>query len=307
MIKILRYAYALTCTTALLFSGLSHAQNNQPGLAFLRLSMDAAGAASGNAYTASGSGLSALHWNPAGVVQADRHEIVFTHLSGFADMNSDFFGVSWKQKESQAFALSFFSNNIDDIEARSRPTLQPDGTISAHDFYFGLTYSRKLSSSLRIGTTARYMYQKIYLYDATGVSGDIGLQYTHGKGDLTAGAVVRNIGSMNALKTEKPTMPTLARVGAAYALSFPNKNQHVLQISADYETIFEGDNHLYTGCNYGINQKYNIRFGYITGFESGRFSAGGGIFIKRYSFDYAYLPDVTSFSNHHILTFSMIF
>ncbi|MFC1729289.1 PorV/PorQ family protein [candidate division KSB1 bacterium] len=278
-----------------------------PGLTFLRIQGDAHGAALGGAFTASGTGLSAVEWNPAGAVLGSGHEVALGHIRGFEDTDSEYFAFLWKRSEKRILALSLFSNNIEGIEFRTRPTEKPEGIISAHDFYTGLTYSMRYGPHMQFGSTFRYLYQKIYSSSASGFSADFGARFAPEDSRYAFAIVLKNIGSMRALRYESPTMPALLRVGASYCRLIDSGSSHLFEISGEYESLFEGDDHMYFGIDYGYNRTYHFRSGYITGFEEGRMSTGAGLSINRYTFDYAYLPDITAFGNQHIMTFRLHF
>ncbi|MFC1556230.1 PorV/PorQ family protein [candidate division KSB1 bacterium] len=279
----------------------------QPGMAFLRLSADAAGAARGGALTASGTGLSAVHWNPAGLAENNGHQIYISHIKGFEDTNSEYAGLLWKRNDRQTFALTLLSNNIEGIEFRTKPTEEPEGNISAHDLYAGVSFAYKYRQDIHIGLSAKYLYQKIYLYDATGFAGDLGVRYIPEGKPYKAGIALRNIGSMQAMRSEKTEMPALMRAGATYTFTLDEKDFRSIEVSGDYEVIFDGDNHTYLGVDFRQESTYHISFGYVNGYDTGRFSYGGGVSVGKYGFDYAYLPEITSFGNQHILTLRLLF
>jgi len=277
-----------------------------PGLPFLRLGADAHAAALAGAVTAAGSGLSALQANPAGIVLGDRHEAAFTHVRGFQDTDSEFMGFLWKRSANRAAAFSILSNNIGGIEYRSKPSVKPDGIISAHDFYAGLTLAAAFHTDWQVGFTARYLYQKIYFSSASGFAGDIGVRYAPAKRNISAGAVVKNVGRMGAFLSEKPAMPTLLRAGVSYLLNAGTSGVYSFRFSAEYETLLKGNNYVHFGTDFGYNRKYSLRIGYTAGFDEARFSAGAGLLVQRYGFDYAYLPDITPFGSRHIFTFRIV-
>jgi len=289
-------------TLPLLFSDFAQSSDNPPGLPFLRLGIDARGSALGGAVTASGIGLGALHWNPAGLVTSTANEVVFSHLRGFDGIDTEFIGLLLKKGADKAVAISVFSNNIGGIELRTRPTLTPDGIISAHDFYAGISYSHSIYERLYAGITVKYLYQKIYFSSASGYAGDIGALYILKDKGLLFGISLRNVGSMGAFLHEKPTMPALIHAGTAYNLPFLPDDKHTVQISGEYELLFKGKNSFHFGAEYRYAERYSLRAGYVTGFEAKGLSLGAGILIHRLGLDYAFLPDVTSFGSQHVFS-----
>ncbi len=280
------------------------AQNNQTsGNVFLRLGLDAKGSSLAGAMTAHSSGLNSLHWNPAGLNSAEKTELSFSHLSGFDDISTDFFGFLWKRRPDQAIGLSVFSNNIGGIEHRTKPTSTPDGIIDSNDFFAGLSFSRRLNDDLDIGISVKYLYQKLFTYSARGMSADMGAIYKIVDKGLQFGVVLRNLGSMSAYRTEEVEMPSIFASGVSYIIPYFDDSENKVYISADYEVHFNNSNHVLTGIDYTRSNKFSLRAGYFSGYEEKSLSYGGGINYKRYVLDYAYLPDVTSFGSNHLVSF----
>ncbi|MFC1493289.1 PorV/PorQ family protein [candidate division KSB1 bacterium] len=288
----------------LISAGFSSAQDYaSAGTAFLRIGMDARGSAMGGAMSASASGLDALQWNPAGLFSAGSSELVFSHMRGLDDIDTEFFGFLWKKTEKHIFAFSVLSNNIGGIEQRTHPTDEPDGIISSHDFYAGMSYATVLNDKFEIGITAKYLYQKIFTYSATGFAADFGVKYNLPEYDLVLGAALKNIGSLGKLKSEKPEMPAMLSTGLLYKLPFLRDGDHTFNITADYQMFFSGDDHVLGGFEYIFRNSYSIRGGFVSNYEERGLSFGGGINYKIYVLDYAYLPNVTSFGDNHLITF----
>lgn len=301
---IVYYTIALVLVCCM-FNNAAFAED--PGLPFLRVAMDARGAAMGSAGAASTTGLSALHWNPAGIAAAERNELMFSHSEGFEDTGTEYFGVLWKNNNGRSFAISVLSNNIDNIEFRTSPTPTPDGIISAHDLYAGASYAAHYGENIQYGVSVKYLYQKIYQTDASGFAADFGIMYAPKNRRFSIGASLMNSGSMSELKNESTKLPALMRIGGTYDLSGFTGENHTVEVSADYETVLDGDSYFHTGAGYRYMDRYFAGIGFISGYESGRLTAGGGIRIQRYVFDYAFLPKVTSFGNRHLFSFKLLF
>ncbi|MFC1565165.1 PorV/PorQ family protein, partial [candidate division KSB1 bacterium] len=264
------------------YGNLYSQDNESGGTAFLRLGMDAGGSAMGGAMTASATGLNALQWNPAGLYSAASNELAFSHMSGLDDIDTEFFGFLWKKTEKHIFAFSVLSNNIGGIEQRTQPTENPDGIISSHDFYAGLSYSTILFDKYEIGITAKYLYQKIFTYSATGFAADLGVRYRLSEYDVVIGMALKNLGSLGALKSEKPDMPALLSTGILYRLPVLKDSEHIFNVTADYQVYFSGDDHAAGGLEYSFRNSYSLRTGYVTNYEERGLSFGGGLEYKIY-------------------------
>ncbi len=280
----------------------SSAGEGPPGLPFLRIAMDARGSARAGAMTASGTGLASLHWNPAGLAGGYDQEVLFSHLRGIENTDSEFIAMLFKKGEKNTFAISVFSNTIDGIEQRSQPSITPNGIIGANDFYAGLSYAYAVNGQLHIGASAKYLFQKIFFSSANGFAGDLGIRYLMPEKNLIFGIALKNAGAMEAFIREKPTMPTLLSGGAAYTIPQFSLYGSSLTVSAEYEFLFDGDNISRFGVEYLYGDRYSLRAGYLSGFEERNVSMGAGIAIRQFGFDYAYMPDITSFGNQHIFS-----
>jgi len=291
--------FALIIIVIFVVTGRGIGGEKPPGLTFLRLGMDARGIALGGAMTSIGAGLSSLLWNPAGLVSGISNEIVFSHMRGFDDINSEFIAFLLKRGTDKAFAISLLSNNIGGIEQRTSPTELPNGIISAHDFYTGITYSQRINSNLQAGITGKYLFQKLFFDSASGFSVDLGAQYKIEDKNVQFGLALKNIGSMGAFLEEKPSLPTLLQAGTGYKIS---RSDHNLTITGEYELLFNGNNSARFGVEYEYYGRYSFRAGYLTGFEDRGLSVGTGMALQRFVLDYAFLPDVTAFGNQHIFS-----
>lgn len=277
------------------------------GLPFLRIEVDARSGALGGALTSSGSGVSSLMGNPAGVVNADGNAAGFSHVNGFQDISSDFIGLIWKRNDNQAFAFSLFTNSINGIQYRTRPTARPISSISWNDVFFGFTYSQNYKADWKTGVSVKYLYEKVYFSSAKGISVDAGLIYAPPDKKYTLGFSLKNAGGMEALNYRKPDMPTLIQLGAGYTIEYGAGKKYSFEFLGSFEKLFDGGSFERIGIEAGYEKEYYLRFGYISGFDKSRFSLGGGLIVNRFGFDYAYLPNITSFSNQHNLSISILF
>ncbi len=60
-----------------------------------------------------------------------------------------------------------------------------------------------ISDDISFGLSAKYLYEGIFVDESTGWGFDFGLNYSTSIKGLSASAVVKNLGSMNKLKSRK--------------------------------------------------------------------------------------------------------
>ena len=143
-------------------------------------------------------GLEAIYWNPAGVALSESNaNAMFSYRKYFADMNMNFLAVSTSLGDLGTLAFSFRSLNVGDINVTTLN--QPDGTgekISPANFVVGLTYSKRLTDRVSIGTNFNLINDSWGKVKASGFSFDVGVQYRDlfDVPNLAVGVVIKNLG-----------------------------------------------------------------------------------------------------------------
>ena len=277
--------------TVLLFLPLSiFAQSaGSSGLSFLKLGFGARNIAMGDVGAAASNDVSALFYNPANLVNTYSNEIMLMHNSWIQGVYSNILGV-----KTNIFGLPVAAGvdvtTINDIQVRTAPSTLPDATFNANYFFGSLSTGFHLTDDLAFGFSVKYLYEGLYIDEATGLGFDFGLNYSTPVDGLTAVAVVRDLGSMNKLKNESTKLPSEFRIGPAYKF-YLNHNLFEITAAAELQKYFLENN---IHSDWGIEVVYNdliaLRGGYRTGYEAKGFSAGMGIMWGTLEFDYAFQP-----------------
>jgi hypothetical protein len=289
---------------AVLFPLIAHPQAGKSGLAFLKLGVSGRTVAMGDAASAAARGATATHYNPAGILSKDASsvEFLFMHKEWIQDVRSEFLGVGVQLDESSAVALSVNTATVSEIEIRTRPGTS-EGTFTSRDFSFGLSYAREMSEDLKLGITAKYLFEKIFLDEAGGVGFDLGAQYKTPVENLSAGLVLANIGSMGKFRAEKIALPALARVGPAYSLNLEDLTSTAV-LAGDLLYIFpEKKVYLNIGGEVVFDNVVAARLGYQLGSNGRGFSAGVGVKYEVFNLDYGFVPLSSNLGSGH--TFSI--
>lgn len=150
----------------------------------------------GGAFVAIADDASSLYWNPSGIARLDGNEFIATHSEWIAGINHDFGGVVIQLGNSGTLGLSIISLTMDDMEVRTE--FEPEGTgefFSANDLAFGATYAKNLTDKFSIGFTGKFIFQKIWHAEATGLALDFGTLFvTDFLNGMRIGAVITNFG-----------------------------------------------------------------------------------------------------------------
>lgn len=274
----------------LLVSGtISFAQSaGNSGLSFLKFGFGARNIAMADAGTVGSNDLTALHYNPAKLTLNDHNEILFMHNEWIQDVRSEMLGVK-SFLFGIPFALGFNVTTISDIEIRTKPG-EPESTFDANYFSASLSTGFNLSSEISTGITAKYLYEGLLSDEATGFGVDLGLHYVTPIEKLTASAVLKNIGSMNALRNEKTKLPAEFRVGGAYNFDLGENKFDVISVLELQKYLDADDIHINLGAEVFYDNLIALRVGYQSGWESRGFTGGLGLRWGNLGFDYAFLP-----------------
>jgi hypothetical protein len=280
------------------------AQPGSSGMAFLKLGVSGRGVAMSDAMTASVSGAAANHYNPAGLLPGPDAELMFMHREWVLDTRSEFLGTSFLIGSSDALGFALNTTTVSDIEVRTRPG-DAEATFSSRDLSLSASYAHAFSPELRLGITAKFLYQKIFVDDASGFGVDVGCQWDTPIEGLHAGLALANLGTMSPLRSAKTTLPALGRAGAAFSTPLESINAG-LTVGVDGLYVFpESRAYVNTGAEILFAQLFAVRAGYQAGSESRGLTLGGGVFYKAVGMDYSFSKLDAALGNAHTISLSV--
>jgi len=280
------------------------------GMAFLKLGISARGVAMGDAMAASAAGAAATYYNPAGLITngdvSATSDILLMHKEWIQDTRTEFLGAAIGLGADDAIGFSLNTTTVSDIEIRTRPG-EAQGTFNTRNLAAGVSYAHRITEDVRVGVTARFLYEQILVDEASGVGCDIGIMVDTPVEGLVAGAAIANIGAMSALRTEATRLPLLARAGVAYPLTVSSADAHIL-LSADVLHLFHDKMTLgAVGAEATFAGLVAARVGYQAGSEGRGLSLGGGVHYGLFTFDYAFSRLAGELGNGHTLAVGISF
>ncbi len=282
------------------------AASGSNGLAFLKVDVDGRSAAMGGAYTALASGASAAYWNPAGLADSDKNNIILTHLVWLSDITQEYAAVKFNAGRHH-FSLAVNVFTIPGIEIRGEePAAEPDGTVEAVNFYTAFGYARSFGGGWQAGINVKYLYEKLYLTSAGGFAVDLGVKYHSVYKGLDWGLTIQNIGKMTQLKEQSTPLPFLLRSGFAYRLPYRLFLQNPL-LTSDLEYIRDGRTSFRLGGEIPLVGGLVFRLGTRFGEARFQWTAGVGLNYRAFYFDYAFAPDPFDLGTSHRLTLGLYF
>jgi hypothetical protein len=199
------------------------------------------------------------------------------------------------------FGLSVIAVHTDPLDGYDDFDV-PQGTFRFYDVLMSGSYAREVYPSLRLGGTAKMVYEKIDWDSATGFAFDLGLGYTVAEallgGDVGLGFVVRDLGPKMGYFDESFSLPTTLQGGLSFSRGgLPGDLNAVLAL--DYERTREENGGVLFGAELGYQQMAALRFGYRGNHENTDLTFGLGLGIKPVTVDYAYASMGDDLGNTH--------
>lgn len=277
------------------------------GLSFLRIGTDAKALARGDAGVATARGAFSTYWNPAGLAGGSVREIGLSHHIWVADVRTFALNSAFSIGKKSGVGFFIVATGSGDLEARTAPG-ESDGPFSAQFVSSGISFGRTFGA-VRAGVTLKYLSERIFTNSANGYAFDFGLQSSLLSEGLFVGVTYSNLGKMQKLNVRPTELPRIGRAGIEL---FPFRmitaldgalllsTSLVLEYSRNFVT---DENQFHIGLSGEVLETVTARLGYISNEVLRDFSAGVGVEVTEFIFDYAFLPFEDGFGGPaHILT-----
>jgi len=289
--------------TIFLVPCLLSAQGTSTSGAYLKYPFHATVAASGEAFVADSAQFASSVLNPANLFSGNETDVVLSHTQWIQDIRTDVVGVSLPFLVG-SFGFTVADASVGGIEIRDVPG-PPLATFDARSTILQTSFAAPLFDGLVGGVSAKYLYEKIYVDEASGYGIDLGATYSTPIEGLAVGASVTNLGALAQFRYERNDLPSRAQAGATYRIDVLGFDSRVA--FAYRSALKTSDSGVLLGLASSYESAFIVRAGYMSGFETRGFSAGIGI---RYSFitlDYAYVPFSSDFGNANIISLDFRF
>ncbi|MCZ7604049.1 MAG: PorV/PorQ family protein [Melioribacteraceae bacterium] len=278
-------------------AGISTAQ-------FLKIGVGGRATAMGDAFIAVANDASALYWNPAGLVQTKRDEILISHNQWLVDISHQFIGGIYHISSNDVIGVSLTALHMDDMPVTTE--VRPFGTgeyFTFADLAIGFTYSRKMTEQFSFGGTIKYFEETLDKLKMRGIMIDLGTYYWTGLGSTRFAVTISNFGNElapdgevvlfgNRKQSEWQSFspPTIFRFGIA--LEPYQDEQHRVTASAQLNHPNDNSENVSAGVEYSWKEILYVRGGYKINVEGQDFTFGAGvsapISFADITFDYAY-------------------
>jgi hypothetical protein len=259
-------------------------------------------AATGESFVVDPAGQQSILINPANIASLEASGVLFSHTEWIQDIRTEYLSIATPFSIG-TFSLSVANTSVDGIELRTIPG-PALGTFNAQSAFFQLTYGLELSRNTRIGIAPKYLYEKIFVDEATGYGIDAGVLYTTQIDGLSLGCSLTNLGSLAAFRNERIDLPAQIRLGGTYTSSI---DKMLFRVATSFSSeLGNSINHYSMGGEITYDHTFTGRFGYQTGIDARGFSAGMGIRYSIVIIDYAFVPFSLQLGNSHLISIGFI-
>lgn len=278
-------------TKAQLFPTLGGQRAGISTAEFLKISVGSRATALGDAFVAVDNDASALYWNPAGLVQFNNDQVMFSHNKWVVDINHDFIGAVYHLDATNAFGVAVTSLYTNDMPVTTE--FAPFGTgeyFKYQDLAFAVTYSRKMTDKFSFGGTIRYIEETLDKLKMRGVMIDLGTYYWTGLGSTRFAVSVSNFGNQLAPdgkvvlvgKREKSdwqsfSPPTIFRIGFAFEPYQSGDNRITTSVQLNHPN--DNSENVSAGVEYSWKNIVLLRGGYKFNADEQNYSFGFGVYI----------------------------
>lgn len=283
---------------------LAFAQGGETGFAALKFGALARTIGMGDLGVTDAKGPMALHYNPAALADQQNAGISFSHLNQVLDVSTQYVGAA---AGFNGYTLGFhvMYNGVGGAELRDRPG-PAQGEFESYYLSTGLTFAMPLFERFEAGVTAKLLFEKIHVDEATGYAFDLGARYQpFADGtlkDLSAGVGVFNLGAMSNLADTSTTLPALLRYGVSYPFQVGSGKSTLSVTGGAVTNITAGITHASVGAEFGYDGIAYLRAGYLSGYDNKNISFGAGVEFFMLAFDFAYVPASNGFSDESAIS-----
>lgn len=271
---------------------------------FLKIGPGARAVSMGEAYVAIANDAAALYWNPAGIVQFNRSQFIFSHTNWPVEIQHEFVGYVHHLNAVNSVGMSLTSLHTDDMAETTE--FEPFGTgnyFTFNDLALSLTYARRMTDRFSFGLSLKYIEETLAELKMRGGMVDFGTFYWTGFGSTRFALVVTNFGPQltpHGVFTRRDGKkidefqsfipPTTFKVG--FATEIIENSNHRLTAAIQLNHPNDNSENINFGTEYVWRKLLAFRGGYKGSQDEESFTFGAGFDIplqlRHFKFDYAY-------------------
>ena len=275
---------------------------------FLGISLGSRATALGGAFTSISSDPSSIFYNPASISRNDGNKLTLNNTNWFLDSKILFLAGNYRVNKNISVGSFIINLDYGDEEITDFNNQEGAGTYwSANDLAFGSTLSFNLTNEFSIGTTIKYINQRIHNETANSIATDIGIYYLSEVKKFSMGFSISNFGLnmildgkdlynridldpedggnnetiVAKIKTESWPLPLFLRLGISQQFQV-GKNVSLLS-SSDFIIPSDDAEIICSGIELNMKDIIVLRFGYnstLNDYKDEYFTFGFGLKTK---------------------------
>jgi hypothetical protein len=302
-------------TLALLACAIVSQANNTTGLAYLKISPDAASAGAAELALPAGAGPLQAIFQPALETGAPESRFAVSRANWIFD--SEVNVLAWSAPlGSWTIGADLRMWSADNFEERVEPDPEPIGTFSADGLAYGLRLAAPIGGGWRAGAALRRVHEKISTYDTRGWSVDLATIWrgstmrlpVFGEGSTPRlGLALRNLGSVSKYVSEAPNLPQTISVSSGVNRQLPGLEGWSLDTGVEIRHLKHDRLHGHFGLELAAGSRLRVRAGWMSGYDDRGLTAGFGLVWRGMALDYAWLPFDSGLDDIHRFSFTFGF
>jgi hypothetical protein len=277
----------------------------QDGLALMKVETGARPAGMGGAFTAVSGSPDGMVYNPAAAFVTERLAGSFGHVAYWENIRLESGHVAFSLWPKLSVHAGIRYASIGDIEKRGEtPSTDPQELFDAQDASFKAGAAYAVTDKVTAGVSAGWYFEKIDESNGWAFNADLGVT-VQATPELALGASAMNLGSEMTLDiagrpNSRPIdLPTQYRVGAAYTYD---------RFLGSADLVYLDDAaHGHVGVEAVVHELFQVRAGYMAGYDTKNFTAGASFVQRNLTVDYAFVPYTKDLGTTHLfnLTFTL--
>jgi len=238
------------------------------GVNFLKIGPSSRAVAMADAFLPLADDVSALWYNPAGLVNLRKSELGVSHVSYPADVSYEYLGYAKPLPAlGAALGVQVFGLYTDDmIETTPERPFGTGRMFSASDFSASVSFAQRLTDKFSVGATGKFVQENLADEVAQGWAVDVGTFYDTGWKSVKIAMLISNFGpDMKFISSAFPLPMTFK-----FAMAADLKKTDTSRLTAAVEALHPNDNveEVHIGFEYAFKETAFLRCGKkVNGFK----------------------------------------
>ncbi|HIB72788.1 MAG TPA: PorV/PorQ family protein [Candidatus Marinimicrobia bacterium] len=278
MVRLTRLIITLLFITTSVIGQNEFKRVGKSGFGFLKISPSARAAGMGDAFTAVANDVTAIFYNPAGLINIESFDFSFNHTDWIVNSSIISGVIAMPFGRRGNLGLGFIKFDTEDFEETT--VLEPEGTgrmIQAGDIALSLAYAIRLTDNLSFGFKTQYIEETIDKDKAKAITADFSTYYRTGFRDLTLAMIMKNFGPEAKFLSDKFKLPLYFNINTAMSIIGEQGSGFQWLVSAESAFATDYRDRYHVGTEIWIADLVAVRSGYKFFYDTEDWTVGAGL------------------------------